>query len=277
MARTFMFIVWYISKQVNGGCMKNIFIGNSLIVGLLLIFSIPASAQKPLQATFTFYGQACFMITTSQGTRIVTDPMLLDGYPLPKDLTAEIVTVSHNHRDHNYVKAINGKPRILYGMEGKTDDASDHKFIAVDEKIKDVRIYNVLSNHFDSDLNTTRNAIFVFEFDGIKVVHLGDIGTLLSEEQLKKIGNADVLMIPVGGKYTVTLEDADFLVSQLQPKLVVFPMHFRTEAAKFLPATAEDFLKGKSNAERIKGRTYKLDLSSRLPAMKYVLLDYKDK
>lgn len=232
-------------------------------------------AQKPGEVLFTFYGQACFMMTTSQGTRIVTDPMKLDGYPLPEDLTADIVTVSHNHRDHNYVEAVKGKPAVLYGLKGKAGDDLHHVFVPLDEKIKDVRIFNVLSNHFDPNVSPVSNTIFVFEFDGIRVVHLGDIGTLLSAEQLKKIGTPDLLMIPVGGKYTVTLPQADSIVAQLKPRIAVIPMHFRTDAAQFLPTTAEDFLKRKPNVERIAGNSYLLDPAKKGAGMKYMLLDYK--
>jgi L-ascorbate metabolism protein UlaG (beta-lactamase superfamily) len=245
------------------------------VLALLITVGCSLDAQKSRDVTFTFYGQACFMITTSQGTRIVTDPMKLDGYPLPKDLAAEIVTVSHNHRDHNYVEAVTGKPRIIYGIQDKAGEALQDTFNNVDEKIKDVRIFNVLSNHFNPKVNSTINAIFVFEFDGIRVIHLGDIGTVLSTEQLKKIGYVDVLMIPVGGKYTVSLPDADAIISQLKPKMVIFPMHFKTDAADFLPTTAEDFLKGKSNVERISNNSYTLNLVTEHPVMKYILLNYK--
>jgi L-ascorbate metabolism protein UlaG (beta-lactamase superfamily) len=246
-----------------------------LVLALLITVGYPLDAQKSHDVTFTFYGQACFMMTTSQGTRILTDPMKLDGYPLPQDLTADIVTVSHLHRDHNYVAAAKGKPRVLYGMQGKSGDELHHSFVPVDEKIKDVRIIDVLSNHFDPKVSPVSNAIFVFEFDEIKVVHLGDIGTVLSTEQVKKIGTPDVLMIPVGGKYTVTLSQADSIVAQLKPKMIVFPMHFKTDAAQFLPTTAEDFLKGKPNVERIAGNRYMLNLATKNTGMKYVLLSYK--
>jgi len=259
--------------------MKKYSICNSLIFVLALLITVgyPLDAQKSHNVIFTFYGQACFIMTTSQGTRILTDPMMLDGYPLPEDLTADIVTVSHLHRDHNYVEAAKGKPRVLYGMQGKEGDELHHTFVPVDEKIKDVRIFNVLSNHFDPNMNPTANAIFVFEFDGIRVVDLGDIGTVLSVEQLKKVGQVDVLMIPVGEKYTVTLSQADSIVTQLKPKMIVFPMHFKTDAAQFLPTTAEDFLKGKPNVERIAGNTYLLNPMKKEAGMKYVLLDYKNR
>ena len=245
-------------------------------VTIMIIMGIfPLHAQKAKEVTFKFFGHSCFLITTSQGTRILTDPMKIEGYPIPENLTADIVTVSHNHFDHNYVEAVKGKPRILYGMEGKVGDEKNHKFIPISETIKDVKIFNVFSHHFHPDINPAGNSIFIYEFDGLKVAHLGDIGTVLNADQIKKMGKVDVLMIPVGGKYTMTLSEADSIISQLKPEMIVFPMHYKTDAASFLPVTADDFLNGKMNVERIKGNIYSISVKEVVTEMKYILLNYK--
>jgi L-ascorbate metabolism protein UlaG (beta-lactamase superfamily) len=185
----------------------------------------------------------------------------------------DIITVSHNHRDHNAVKLVSGNPTILYGKE-RTDNEPHQKFIQIDDTIKDIRIYTVKSNHFKPSISPELNAIFVFEFDGIRIVHLGDLGTTLNEEQIDKIGAVDILMIPVGGKYTITHAEVDSVINQLKPSMAVIPMHFKTKFADFVPFTAEDFIKGQANIERIEGNEYTLKLKDVPKAMKYIEFEY---
>jgi L-ascorbate metabolism protein UlaG (beta-lactamase superfamily) len=210
-------------------------------------------------------------MVTSQNTYIITDPLDMGDYQVPKDIEADIVTVSHEHGDHNKVDAVSGDPVIIRGLaEG------GQACVQIDRTVKDVKIVTVGSYHDSSQGNERGlNAIFVFEFDGIRVVHLGDLGHTLSEDQINKIGKVDVLMIPVGGRYTIAGTDADRVVSQLDPKMVVFPMHFKTDAAMFLPSSGDDFVKGKQNAKKLTGNTYVLDLSNPPNSLEYVVLNYK--
>jgi L-ascorbate metabolism protein UlaG (beta-lactamase superfamily) len=223
------------------------------------------------EITFKWFGQACFLIVTSNNTKIITDPVTMGDYSVPKEIKADIVTVSHEHFDHNKVEAVSGNPIILRGL---TSGAKE--FAKIDRTIKNVRIYTVPSYH-DKVQGKKRglNAVFVFEFDGIRVAHLGDLGETFSNEQINKIGKIDVLMIPVGGKYTIYGKDADMIISQLKPKLIVFPMHFKTDVADFLPYSANDFVKGKENIKRIDGNYYKLDLNNLPKKLEYVILNYK--
>ncbi|MBU1699711.1 MAG: MBL fold metallo-hydrolase [Candidatus Eisenbacteria bacterium] len=241
---------------------------------LSFCFSSTSGARISTKVTFTFYGHACFLITTSQNTQIMTDPMKLEGYSVPKEVEPTVVTVSHGHIDHDNVDAVSGNPIILKGLVGPRDQGLLQKFVEIDEQIGDVRIYNVVSNHNKPEISPMLNSIFVFEFDGIRVAHLGDLGVLLSDEQIDKIGNIDVLMIPVGGKYTISLDEADQVVKQLHPGAVVFPMHYRTDLSAFLPNTAEDFLKGKQNVIRVNGNSFHLDVDNPPQDLAYVLLNH---
>ena len=244
-----------------------------LISLVVLIGASPLlAAETPRSVSITWYGQACFLITTPQGTKILTDPIELKDYKVPKEVSPEIVTVSHNHFDHNAVGTVSGIPEIIYG---KTREESDpeQKFIPVDKKIKEVRIYNVVSNHFPAGVSPVLNAIFVFEFDSLRVVHLADLGMTLTPEQIEKIGRVDILMIPVGGKYTIFGPTTDSVVAQLKPTRAVIPMHFKTRVADFLPYTADDFVTGKTNVERVSGREYAFDLKSPVADLKFVVFD----
>ncbi|MFC2152617.1 MBL fold metallo-hydrolase [Bacteroidota bacterium] len=136
-------------------------------------------------------GHACFQLTTSKNTLILIDPADFKGYHLPHNLSPNIVTISHNHIDHNKIDKLNGKPEILRGCS-----ARNNKFQFIDTTIIDVRIYNIKSFHDKGHHGD--NAIFILEFDDIRIAHFGDIGILLTEDQINKIGKLDVVMIPVG-------------------------------------------------------------------------------
>ena len=241
---------------------------NSFILTFILFFSSIRICADENKVIIRWFGQSCFQIITSKGTNILTDPVEFKGYHLPKGITPDIVTVSHNHVDHNSVDAVSGNPIIL---KGTTSDIQ--KVISIDKKIDDVRIYTVPSYHDPGKHGM--NAIFVFEFDGIRVVHLGDIGTTLTESQIKAIGRVDVLMIPVGGQFTISLAGADRIIEQLKVRSIVFPMHYKTDAFKSLPYSADDFSKGKENVKKVSVNNYTLNLSNLPKKREYIVLDYK--
>ena len=241
------------------------------IVCFFVLFSFANPCLCAKEVTFKWFGQGCFLIETTQGTQIITDPMKMGDYEIPKDIEPDIVTVSHEHGDHNKVDVVSGNPTVLRGL---TSGGSD--FAVIDQKIKDVRVYTVSSYH-DKSQGSQRglNAIFVFEFDGIKVAHLGDLGDALAPASVQKVGAVDVVMIPVGGTYTVFGKEADHVITQLSPKLIVFPMHFKTDSASFLPYTGDDYTKDKKNVKKVDGNTFKLDLDSPPQSLAYVVLNYK--
>ena len=201
--------------------------------------------------------------------------MKLEGYSVPGNILPDIITVSHLHIDHNNIGAVSGEPVVLQGMTGPLNNGLKQNFVFIDTTINDVRIYSVESNHNKPGISPILNAIFVFEFDGIRVAHLGDLGVILTEKQLVEIGKINVLMIPVGGKYTLSLEEADQVVKQINPAQIVFPIHFRTRNALFLPNSAEDFLNNKQNVRKISSNQFILKPDSPLQTLHYILPDYK--
>jgi L-ascorbate metabolism protein UlaG (beta-lactamase superfamily) len=240
-------------------------------VSFFILFAFANLCLDAKEVTFKWFGQGCFLIQTSQGTQIITDPMKMGSYMIPEDITPDIVTVSHEHFDHNQVDAVSGNPKVLRGLTSGGKD-----FASLDQKVKDVRVFTAPSYHDKSQGSERgKNAVFVFEFDGIKVAHLGDLGDSLSPASVQKIGDVDVVMIPVGGTYTIFGNEADQVISQLDPKLIVFPMHFKTDSASFLPYTGDDYAEGKQNVKKVDGNTFTLDLDKTGDSLIYVVLNYK--
>lgn len=166
-------------------------------------------------------GHACFLISGNAG-RVVTDPFNEEvGYPLPA-VEADVVTVSHEHFDHNYVRAVRGNPKVV------REPGECH--------CGEIKIKGVPTFHDASEgALRGKNTVFVIEMDGLKVCHLGDLGHLLDTGQLAELGPVDVLLVPVGGTFTIDAGTAARLVADIKPALAV-PMHYATSAIK-LPLT----------------------------------------
>ncbi len=150
------------------------------------------------------------------------------------------------------------------------------KFHSVKERIRDVFLYNIKTFH-DSQGGKKYglNAVFVLEFDGLRVVHCGDLGHTLNEDQIREIGRVDVLLIPVGGKYTLDERGADKVVEQLNPRKVIIPMHYRTDRAKFLPSSVEDFIRGKASVIRLRSSRFNLETGETAGKPRIVVLEYQ--
>ncbi|MCX7912360.1 MAG: MBL fold metallo-hydrolase, partial [Dehalococcoidales bacterium] len=165
----------------------------------------------------TWLGLSCFRIRGSQAV-IITDPFPPSlGYSLGRQ-TADIVTVSHPHPGHSYAEGVEGKPRIVRGPG--------------EYEISNVLILGIATYH-DAVRGGTRgkNTVYLMEVDGVNILHLGDIGHVLSGEQAEEIGRVDVLLLPVGGVNTIGAATAAQLVRSLEPKVVI-PMHYRTPQLK---------------------------------------------
>ena len=214
-----------------------------------------------------WFGQAAYEVTTSKGTTIIIDPIQYKGYSMPEGITADIVTISHEHIDHNCIDAVSNPSVVFHGTDEECQISAK-----VDTTVEGVRLYSVASFH-DSG-RSRANTIFVFEFDGVRMAHLGDIGTTLTGDQIKAIGEVDILMIPVGGQFTVGAAGADSIVNQLEVKRFVFPMHYRTEAFGSMPYTAEPFLEGKENVRRVEDNNITFDLSDLKGEREYLVLQY---
>ena len=183
-------------------------------------------------------GHACFFITSKEGIRIITDPYAVGGginYSPIKE-TADIVVVSHEHGDHNNVSAVLGSPEVVKGSGVK---------IAKGIQFKGIGTYHDTNKGKQRGFNT----VFCFTVDGIKLCHLGDLGHLLTQEQVTEIGDVDMLFIPVGGFFTIDAADASRVCDQLAPKVII-PMHFKTPKCTYPIASAEDFLKGKKGIRK---------------------------
>jgi len=158
-------------------------------------------------------GQSAFQIQSNSD--LVMDPYGPKVGELPSELSADVVTVSHQHFDHNYTKGVSGNPQIIDGP-GQFS-------------VKGFEIKGIKSFH-DDENGTKRgeNTIFRISAEGLTLCHLGDLGHLLTPEQIQEIGSVDILMIPVGGHYTIDADEAVRVVSQLNPKIVL-PMHYKPE------------------------------------------------
>lgn len=166
--------------------------------------------------TIKWYGQSCFLITSSNGTKIITDPFDEKiGYILPQAET-DIVTTSHDHMDHNNTKSTRGN---------FTHYCSTGKFVENDIEITGIESYHDNSN----GSKRGKNIIFKFNVDGINICHCGDLGHILTEDQLNKIGEVDILLIPVGGIFTLDAKEATEVVGQINPSITI-PMHYSTKS-----------------------------------------------
>ncbi len=197
-----------------------------------------------------YLAHASFLIVSDNGTKIITDPYKAGGYSgaigyAPINEEADIVLVSHDHDDHNQVSEVLGSPEVVKG-------AGSHSVSGV--TIKGVNSFHDSSNGKERGSNT----IFVFDVDGLKVCHLGDLGHLLTDNQIKEIGQIDILLIPVGGFFTIDHQQATKVVDQLKPKVVI-PMHFKTEKLDFPVKDVEPFLKGKEKV--IKTGTSEIEIT----------------
>jgi len=192
--------------------------------------------------TIKWLGHACFLITTMAGSNVVIDPFGPHlGYKTP-GVKADVAFVSHGHFDHNAVDVLKGDPKVIVSGKG-----SDRGTI----KIGDDRIrYKSVPTFHDSSGGRQRgaNTIWVIEADGVRICHLGDLGHILTASQVKAIGRVDVLMVPVGGVYTIDGAQAKEVVRQLNPGYVI-PMHYKTPALSINLKTADQFLKGYKDVE----------------------------
>jgi len=247
-----------------------------LLCAVLCAFflSLPAHARAAAPAgKLTWYGQSCFLLETAGGTRIVMDPIPKGiGYDLPQGFKADIVTISHEHFDHNNVGFVTGKPRVLRGLT-----ADKKGWTRIDEKAKDVSIRSVGVYH-DDQRGAARglDTVFIFEVGGVRIAHLGDLGHVLNDEQLAAIGAVDVVLVPVGGTFTVDGLKATQVVEQLRPRIMVIPMHYKTDAVsiKELEPLAL-FLDGKRNVRHESSNTIALSPMKARPAAEIVLLNYR--
>ncbi len=168
-----------------------------------------------------YYGHSCFKVTTKPTGRggndvtIFFDPFDKSIGLRPPQGSADVVLVSHNHPDHNNISAIKGEPNVLD--------------IPGEYSVKGINVVGLSSYHDDKNgAEKGRNTLYILESEELRVCHLGDLGADLTEKQYDTISGIDVLMIPVGGKYTIDGEKAAKMVKKIEPKIVI-PMHFKVK------------------------------------------------
>lgn len=162
-----------------------------------------------------YIGHSSFRIVTKDVT-LVTDPFdtKMVGLKFPT-LSADITTISHQHADHNFLKALDNPGKVIDGPG--------------EYEVKRVSIFGLPSYHDDKKgAERGKNTMYVIEAEELKVVHLGDLGHKLSDSDIDAMGEVDVLMVPVGGKYTIDYKMAADVVRSIEPKIIL-PMHYQTE------------------------------------------------
>jgi L-ascorbate metabolism protein UlaG (beta-lactamase superfamily) len=166
----------------------------------------------------TWYGHSCFKIQTrpqrgSEEVTIFTDPFDKSIGLKPPQGSADVVLVSHSHHDHSNSAALTGEPFVI-------DAGGEYS-------VKEVLIEGILSYH-DKEKGALRglNNIYTIHSEDMIICHLGDLGHILTEDQVAQIGNVDVLMIPIGGKYTLDSKEAEKVIGQIDPKIII-PMHYK--------------------------------------------------
>lgn len=209
-----------------------------------------------------WFGQSCFLLTSMAGVGVLMDPFKADSYLSYAQVKqpADIVTVSHEHFDHNYLADIPGQYEVLKG--------------GVDRIISGISIKGIKAFHDDS-LGKERgvNTVFCVNMDGINICHLGDLGHRLSSSEIAAVGKVDILLVPVGGVFTIDCEVAARVCQDINPQVVI-PMHYKTDRCQFLQWTADDFIKGKPNARKLDSSEVEFSSGSLPSGMEIIILKY---
>lgn len=231
------------------------------VVGLLAAMAAiwPAAADPGKPVAVRWWGQAFVTIETYWNLTVAIDPYATRiGYDDPK-ITANVVLVTHNHADHNNVSLLGRDATSVMGLDDKGSVVSIDMVLdrlpnqdeptltayspSAEYSSHAVRFRTIASFHDDqSGSRRGNNAMFLIEADGVRILHCGDLGqTKLTEDQLRQIGNVDVLLIPVGGVYTIDGNQATLIVDQINPRHIV-PIHYKTPQLTIALSTDEVFL-----------------------------------
>jgi len=197
-----------------------------------------------------YYGHSCFKITTKPAGRgqeevtIFLDPFDKSVGLRPPQGQADLVLVSHDHPDHNNVAALKGEPRIID--------------IPGEFSAKGVNVIGIQTYH--SDKRDIINTAFLLEAEDLKICHLGDLGVAITEKQLEELDGVDILMIPVGGKYTIDAKKAVEIIKLIEPSIVI-PMHYKIKGSTIDVADEKKFCAEIGNCPREK--TAKLNIKKK--------------
>ncbi|MCL5959053.1 MAG: MBL fold metallo-hydrolase [Chloroflexi bacterium] len=174
----------------------------------------------------TWLGHACFRLKGKEAT-VITDPYDQSvGYQLGHP-SGDIVTVSHHHHDHDAITAVGGEPRVVDGPG--------------EYEIKGVMIVGIQTFHdAEGGKKRGKNTAYIIRLDDVVICHLGDLGHVPSADQVEEMSNVDVLLVPVGGNYTINAAQAAEVISLVEPKIVI-PMHYKTDWVKLEIDPVEKF------------------------------------
>lgn len=190
-------------------------------------------------------GHASFLITNLSGKKLLIDPFDESvGYDIYEG-SADIVTISHHHHDHDYVEAVKSDPVIIDKIG---------EFTEFGISIKGIPSFHDKNKGADRG----KNIIFVFNIDGYKICHLGDLGYELTLDEVKTIGDVDVLFIPVGGKYTITSAEAANVAKSINSHFVI-PMHYKTPDLNLPLSGVDEFINIMGDAENINSNSFVID------------------
>lgn len=206
-------------------------------------------------------GHSCFLLTSNRGIKILTDPFDEKvGYSAPS-VEADIVTVSHGHYDHSNTNAVKGSFEIIN---------KSGSYLSKGVEIKGVQTFH------DEQKGQKRggNIVFRLGIDGVRLCHCGDLGHVLTEEQAKEIGKIDVLLVPVGGTYTIDADGAIKVMKLLKPAITI-PMHFKTEALTFSLDGANKFLADAGGGEMIGKQEIEINSANIDELSSIIVLNYK--
>lgn len=177
-----------------------------------------------------WHGQACFRIK-GKTANVLIDPFdpKITNLKGPKDFSADVVLRTHDHPDHNYFAELTGEPVLVEGPG--------------EYEVKNITIVGIPTFHDKTNGSERgRNTVYNLHLDGLSIVHLGDLGHLLTEDQLTEIGTTDILMVPVGGHYTIDSKEASEVVAQLEPRIII-PMHYAIDGHNPNLTGVDPFLK----------------------------------
>ena len=205
-------------------------------------------------------GHACFLLTSAAGVRLLTDPFDPHvGYP-PPAVEADIVTISHSHSDHSYTQVVKGQFETVDQPGSRT--------------VCGIQILGLPTFHDEAGGSKRgKNVLFRYSVDGLNVVHCGDLGHPLTAEQVQALGMVDVLIVPVGGYYTIDPTAAMQVIGQLKPALTI-PMHFKTPVLDFPIQTVDPFLELAGTGRRAGSTVIEVTRETLPDQAGVVVLDY---
>lgn len=209
----------------------------------------------------TWYGHSCFRLVSRGEPSVVTDPYGEGiGYTLPA-LRADIVTISHEHSDHCHLQGVRGRPKVLCGPG--------------EYEIGGVFITGISTYHDNvGGKQRGKNTMYLFEFSDLTLLHMGDLGHVLTQAEVAELDDVDVLFVPVGGGPTINGAQAAEVVSLLEPKIVI-PMHYKTPALAFDLDPVSRFLKAMGSGKIAPVESFRASRSELREETRVVLLEYK--